>query len=90
MPDFLLQLGMAALGTLIVAGLSSGLMTLLNTTLPARFGGFCVGLGWALARYSSVGKWDGGLPPGLAGTMGAGLGLFLFRVLLLRGRRASD
>lgn len=90
MPDLLLQLGLAALGTLFVAGLSSGLISLLNNTLPARFGGFCVGLGWALARYSFAGKWDGGLPPGLAATMGAALGLFIFWMLLLRGRRIGD
>ncbi|WP_163479422.1 hypothetical protein, partial [Escherichia coli] len=79
-----MQLGLAALGTLFVAGLSSGLISLLNNALPARFGGFCVALGWVLSRYSYTGKWDRDLALGLASITGGALGLLVFWMLLLR------
>lgn len=61
----------ALLGTAMVGVASKFIIELFNGSHPARFGGFCVALGFALARYSYSGPIDGRLFDAASAASGA-------------------
>ncbi|MDQ3080152.1 MAG: hypothetical protein M3R03_09175 [Pseudomonadota bacterium] len=61
----------ALLGTAILGVVARSLIDLFSVTLPARFGGFCIALGFALGRYSFVGPIDGHLWISASAALGA-------------------
>lgn len=61
----------ALLGTAIVGAVAKFIIELFSVSHPARFGGFCVALGFALARYSYSGPIDGRLLDAVSAASGA-------------------
>jgi hypothetical protein len=72
--------------TLLVAGLGSLAIRALGVDRTPRFGGFCIGLGWALARYSTVQRGDAIDPAPIAAAVGALIALILFWLFAVRNR----
>jgi hypothetical protein len=65
----------ALLGTAMVGAAARFIISLFNVSQPARFGGFCVALGFALARYSYGGPIDGRLLEVASAALGAVIAL---------------
>jgi len=61
--------------TAVVGAAAKFVISLFSGSQPARFGGFCVALGFALARYSYGGPIDDGLLKAVSAALGAVLAL---------------
>lgn len=65
----------ALMGTALVGAVAKFIISLTSASQPARFGGFCVALGFALARYSYRGPIDGRLLDAVSAAIGAVIAL---------------
>jgi hypothetical protein len=61
----------ALLATAMVGAAAKLIIGLFTVSHPARFGGFCVALGFAVARYSYSGPIGGRLLDGASAALGA-------------------
>jgi hypothetical protein len=76
----------ALLMTLLVAGLGGLAIKALGADRAPRFGGFCIGIGWALARYSTVQRGASFDLTAIAAAMGALVALLLFWLFAVRSQ----
>ena len=61
----------ALLSTAIIGAVARFVIQIFSVTLPARFGGFCIAFGFAIARYSFDGPIDGRLMIAASASLGA-------------------
>lgn len=80
----------ALLGTAIVGAVAKVVIDLFSVSRPARFGGFCVALGFALGRYAYSGPIDDHLLDIVGAAIGAVIALIgLWYWLIAKGTSAE-